>query len=209
MKTEWAIRVRQSTECNQRRDATFTGMGGEFTTRGSSQTLAQAQANVARSAVIVDGVYGYCARRLGSREIAEDATSLVFSRALAAIGRFQPRSTVRSWLFTIAHNVITDQYRNAAKSQELPLDETWDTTDDDPTPEDIAILKENQDMVHHLLTFLSPDQRRVVELRLADLTGPEIQEVLGKTRSWVNTTQFRAVQRMRTVLDEQEGDPHV
>lgn len=157
----------------------------------------------------VDGVFGYCVRRLSSREIAEDATSLVFSRALAAIGRFQPRSTVRSWLFTIAHNIITDQYRNAGKSQELPLDETWDTTDDDPTPEDIAILKENQDMVQRLLTFLTPDQRRVVELRLADLTGPEIQQVLGKSRPWVNTTQFRAVQRMRAVLDEMERGPHV
>jgi RNA polymerase sigma-70 factor (ECF subfamily) len=156
----------------------------------------------------VDGIYGYCARRLGSREIAEDATSLVFSRALAAIGRFQPRSTVRSWLFTIAHNIITDQYRNAAKSQELPLDETWDTIDDEPTPEDTAILKENQDMVRQLLTFLSPDQRRVVELRLADLTGSEIQQVLGKTRSWVNTTQFRAVQRMRAALDEMGGESH-
>jgi RNA polymerase sigma-70 factor (ECF subfamily) len=157
----------------------------------------------------VDGVYGYCARRLGSREIAEDATSLIFSRALAAIGRFQPKSTVRSWLFTIAHNVITDQYRNSAKTQEFPLDESWDAIDHDPTPEDIAILKEHRDMVHQLLNFLTPDQRRVVELRLADLTGPEIQEVLGKSRPWVNTTQFRAVQRMRTALDELEGGSHV
>ena len=116
---------------------------------------------------------------------------------------------VRSWLFTIAHNTITDQYRNAAKSQELPLDETWDTIDDEPTPEDTVIFKENQDMVRQLLTFLSPDQRRVVELRLADLTGPEIQQVLGKTRSWVNTTQFRAVQRMRAALDEMGGGSHV
>ena len=157
----------------------------------------------------IDGIYGYCARRLGSREVAEDATSLVFSRALAAISRFQPKSTLRSWLFTIAHNVISDQYRNAAKTQEQALDDTWDIADDEPSPEAIIILKENQDMLQHLLSQLTPDQHRVVELRLADLSGPEIQEVLGKTRSWVNTTQFRAVQRMRSALDAMEGGPHV
>lgn len=157
----------------------------------------------------IDGVYGYCYRRLGNREIAEDATSLIFSRALAAIARFQPKSTLRSWIFTIAHNVITDQYRFAAKAIVQPLDATWDIANDEPSPEDTAILEENQEMLWHLLTFLSEDQVRVVELRLADLTGSEIQKVLGKTRSWVNTTQFRAVQRMRSALSEMQGGAHV
>lgn len=156
----------------------------------------------------IDGVYGYCYRRLGNREIAEDATSLIFSRALAAIPRFQPKSTLRSWIFTIAHNVITDQYRSAAKVSVQPLDATWDIANDEPSPEDSAILKENQEMLQQLLTYLTEDQLRVVELRLADLTGPEIQTVLGRTRSWVNTTQFRAVQRMRTALSEMQGGSH-
>jgi DNA-directed RNA polymerase specialized sigma24 family protein len=39
-----------------------------------------------------------------------------------------------------------------------------------------------------------------VELRLAGLTGPEIREALGRSRSWVDTTQFRAIQRLRKVL---------
>ena len=157
----------------------------------------------------VDGVYGYCYRRLGNRETAEDATSLIFSRALAAISRFQPKSTIRSWIFTIAHNVITDQYRIAGKAQLESLDATWDIADREPSPEDIAILKENQDMLQQLMNYLTVDQRRVIELRLSDLTGPEIQDVLGKTRSWVNTTQFRAIQRMRSVLDEMKEGLHV
>jgi RNA polymerase sigma factor (sigma-70 family) len=157
----------------------------------------------------VDIVYGYCFRRLSSKELAEDATSQIFSRALGAIGRFQPKSTLRSWLFTIAHNVITDQYRSAAKMQEQAIDDSWDIADTGPSPEDAVLFSETQDTLRQLMTSLTPDQRRVVELRLADLTGPEIQDVLGKTRSWVNTTQFRAVQRMRSALDEMKGGQHV
>ena len=55
-------------------------------------------------------VYRYCYRRLGSREAAEDATSLVFERALRALPTFRGAS-FRAWLFTIAHNAVTDAYR--------------------------------------------------------------------------------------------------
>lgn len=157
----------------------------------------------------VDGIYGYCFRLLGTREAAEDATSQVFSRALTAISRFQPKSTVRSWLFTIAHNITTDRFRSGGKVQEQTIEDHWDIADDRSTVDEVIISEETRDMVRQLLTHLSTDQRRVIELRLADLTGPEIQIVLGKTRSWVNTTQFRAIQRLRSVLDATGGDPHV
>jgi RNA polymerase sigma-70 factor (ECF subfamily) len=157
----------------------------------------------------VDGVYGYCFRRLGSREYAEDATSLVFSRALAAIDRFTPTASLRSWIFTIAHNVIMDQYRRARRQPEFAIDETWDAPDSDPSPEDIAILRENVELLDRLMMVLSEDQRQVVELRLSGLTGPEIQVVLDRGRSWVNTTQFRAVSRMRQALDEMKGGSDV
>jgi hypothetical protein len=44
-------------------------------------------------------VYRYCYRRLGTSAAAEDATSEVFVKALAALPRFRAGS-FRSWLFT-------------------------------------------------------------------------------------------------------------
>jgi hypothetical protein len=46
--------------------------------------------------------YRYCYGRLGDREEAEDATSVFFARALAALST-QRGASFRSWLFTIAH----------------------------------------------------------------------------------------------------------
>ena len=51
----------------------------------------------------LDPIYAYCHRRLGTRELAEDATSQVFVQALAALPRFRAHS-FRAWLYTIAHN---------------------------------------------------------------------------------------------------------
>src|SRR3954447_12702789 len=57
-----------------------------------------------------DPIYRYCFHRLGTRQAAEDATSLVFEKAIAKLPSFRQQS-FRSWLFSIAHNVIVDNYR--------------------------------------------------------------------------------------------------
>ena len=47
-------------------------------------------------------VYKYCFRRLPTTEDAEDATSLIFAKALATLSHQREARAVRSWLFTIA-----------------------------------------------------------------------------------------------------------
>lgn len=50
----------------------------------------------------LNDVYRYCHFRLGSREAAEDVTSLTFLKAMNSLGQFRGGS-FRAWLFTIAH----------------------------------------------------------------------------------------------------------
>ena len=47
-------------------------------------------------------------------------------------------------------------------------------------PEDAALIAESAETVQTMIDQLTPDQRRVVALRLAGLTGPEIAVVLGR-----------------------------
>ena len=142
-------------------------------------------------------IYLYCYRRLSSRELAEDATSQVFTKALAAMPRYRG-DAFRPWLFTIAHHVVADGYRRRRPT--APLDDAWDLADDGETPEDLAINADGERNVHRLLAFLTPDQRDVVELRLNGLTGVEIAAVLGKRPATVRATQFRAYQRLRELI---------
>src|SRR4051812_31006114 len=64
-------------------------------------------------------IYGYCVHRLGSREAAEDATSLIFAKALNALPS-QRGSSFRGWLFGIAHHVVADAIQQ--KRAHLPLE---------------------------------------------------------------------------------------
>jgi RNA polymerase sigma-70 factor (ECF subfamily) len=147
----------------------------------------------------VDAIHRHCHWRLGNREAAEDATSQVFTQALAALPRFDgQRGTFRSWLFTIAHNVIIDQLRKSRPSD--LFDSALDIPDSALSPEERAIAAEREQSLQTALASLTPRERQVVELRLAGLTGSEIGEVLGCRVSAVGAAQYRAITRLRTLM---------
>lgn len=65
------------------------------------------------------------------------------------------------------------------------------------TPEEEALAAEH---CQALLALLPDDQRSVVELRLAGLTGAEIANVLGRSVGAIKALQFRAIARLRLDL---------
>jgi RNA polymerase sigma-70 factor, ECF subfamily len=150
-----------------------------------------------------DPVYRYCYHRLGSWEAAEDATSVVFTNVLAALPRYRPGTrsgSFRSWLFAIAHNVVANQLRADRYRRVRPLDEAVAVVDVAPTPEASALAAETSRTVRAVLAELTPDQRQVVELRLAGLTDAEIARVLGRKAGTIRMAQYRAALRIRALL---------
>jgi RNA polymerase sigma-70 factor (ECF subfamily) len=152
-------------------------------------------------------IYRYCYRRLGSREYAEDATSIVFEKALAALHTHRGGS-FRGWLFTIAHNVSVTVGK---ERRHVPLVAVETVVDAAPSPEDLALAADDHRSLHALMDALSVDQRRVVELRLSGLTGAEIAQVLGKSVASIKMLQLRAMARLRRSLkaETDEQTPRV
>jgi RNA polymerase sigma-70 factor (ECF subfamily) len=144
-----------------------------------------------------DAVYRYCYRRLGDSEAAADATSQVFTRALAALPRYHEGS-FRGWLFAIAHNTVVDDWR--ASRPALRLEESLGHGDPTPGPEEMALRAAASQEVRALLGQLPRDQRHVVELRLAGLTNQEIAESLGRSVAATKMLQLRAITRLRSLL---------
>ena len=148
-----------------------------------------------------DSVYWYCFGRLRTEVAAEDATSQVFAKALAALPRYREHESAtafRAWLFRIAHNVVIDEVR--ARRPYEPLTAARDIPDPVHTPEAAVLREETHQDLWNLVATLPPNQRQIVELRLAGLTGAEIATVLGRTRGAVDTAQSRAVAHLRMVL---------
>lgn len=145
----------------------------------------------------IDAVFGYCVLRLGRREAAEDAASVIFSRALAGLPRYRGPS-FRAWLFGIAHHVVIDVYRDTRA--DLSLDAAQDLGDPAASPEEAAIASEAARALTAALAHLTPDQRQVIELRLAGLTGAEIGAALGRSQGAIAVAQHRAMRRLKHLL---------
>lgn len=147
-----------------------------------------------------DRVHAYCLRRLPDRETAADATGQIFLKAMSAIPAFRPAQTrsFRTWLFAIAHNACIDALRRYRPH--AGLDAAGEIAAADPGPEARALAADERRSVAALIARLTPDQRRVVELRLTGLTGQEVADALGLSLTAVKAAQYRAYARLRRIL---------
>jgi RNA polymerase sigma factor (sigma-70 family) len=81
----------------------------------------------------------------------------------------------------------------------LALEPGWAPASDDP--EELAIERLESSRVVAAMRELSPDQREVLLLRMADgLTAPEVAEILGKTTGAVKALQHRGLANLARVL---------
>ena len=146
---------------------------------------------------------GFIAARVTDVEQAADLTSQVFTKAFAALPRYQAGS-FRGWLYAIARNAITDAWRRQRPTAPLERAELVPAIEDGPEAQ--AIQAEAAQRLHAALAELSPDQRRIVRLRLQGLTGPEIASRLGMHPDAVKSAQYRAFGRLRIVLHDLAPD---
>ena len=145
-------------------------------------------------------IYRYCYRCLGSREDAEDATSQVFTQALAHLDRLRD-DNVRPWLYRIAHNVVIDMTRKRRPVKSID--------DDRNEPAGVTGIeaeldqRELQVLLEAALSSLSERDRQLVFLRFAGLSGAEIALVLNCSHGAVRVAHHRALDRLRVILIEQ------
>jgi len=146
-------------------------------------------------------VYGFLAYRLGRRHDAEDLTQVVFERAFAAWGRFDPaRASALTWLLAIARNALIDHWRADRSAAQEPLDPEAAQGPVAPGPESDLGLDADLETAIALLT---DRERELLALRFgADLTGAQIAALTGDSLSAVQQALSRALRRMRAHLEE-------
>lgn len=146
----------------------------------------------------------HCYRMLGSQLDAEDVVQETLLRAWNAIARFEPRASIRTWLYRIATNACLDEIERRPKrpvpvqpfASELLAQAASPTYD----PAARYALREGLELALVAAIQLLPGRQRAV-LILRDVlgwTGPEVAELLESTVASVNS----ALQRARATIDE-------
>jgi RNA polymerase sigma-70 factor (ECF subfamily) len=144
-------------------------------------------------------VYAFVMRRVRDRDVAEDLTSEVFHKALAHLPGFDWRGVpFAAWLIRIATNLVNDHWKRTARE----VVEQPPERDSGTNPEQI----EDTARLFGMVRKLSPDQRRVVEMRFAE--GKSIREIaqdMGRTEGAIKQLQFRGLENLRMQLSEKHG----
>ncbi len=132
-------------------------------------------------------MYRFFARQLRAED-AQEAHQDTWLRVIRARERYRPTSAFRSYLFTIAHNVLTDLWRRQARRPtDAPLDPDELAGRGDPQGE--SERAELIDIFFTLLAQLPDAQREAFVLREeAGLSNEQIAEI---TKVGVETVRSR------------------
>ncbi|MBJ8344404.1 sigma-70 family RNA polymerase sigma factor [Antrihabitans sp. YC2-6] len=112
-------------------------------------------------------------RRINDPFRADDIVSEILIRIHESVGNLDDRERLAAWVFRIARNAITDEYRRVARVREqldaAPGDRQPDHTDASWDSEPDAVMTELAGCLRPLLEQLPPTYRRA--LQLTDLDG--------------------------------------
>lgn len=147
-----------------------------------------------------DKIAHYIFVKLGNREQAEDLSSEVFLKALKSLDSYKERGiAMKAWLFRIAHNLVVDHFRKAAKYKTVPMDMVQLATEEDP----LTMAEKNIEFekVTRAMKQLTQEQREVLELRFfGGLTSKETGLILKKSDGAVREMQHAAIEKLRKLL---------
>lgn len=155
-------------------------------------------------------VFGFVRRMVSNPDEAADVTQETFIRAFQNFSRFDARSSVRTWLFRIAHNLCIDRARKADRvPTSLSLvgtddsEETIDVADDRWQPDQMLLNDELMTVVEAGIAGMSEKLRSVLLLHdKEDMAYEEIAETLGVPIGTVKSRLFLARAHLQNVLSE-------
>ena len=170
-------------------------------------------------------LHAHCYRMLGSVHDAEDALQEASLRAWRGLARFEGRSSLRSWLYTICTNTCLNQiakrpkrvlpvdYGPAADPHQVPGEPITESVWLEPYPDEVMGIEdglaspdatiEQRESVElafvAALQHLPPNQRAVLIMReVLGFSAKEVADALDTSVASVNS----ALQRARAAIDE-------
>ncbi|MEM7074103.1 MAG: sigma-70 family RNA polymerase sigma factor [Pseudomonadota bacterium] len=150
-------------------------------------------------------VFRFIASKMNDFSEAGDIHHDVFMEIWRSAGRFEGKSTVKTWVFGIAYRKTMDYFRKHARID--LTDELDEQVDESPNPEMCLAASENAAHLHFCLDTLKPQHRSAVELAFfEDMTYGEIAEIADVPEGTIKTRIFHAKKLLLHCLSDRMAE---
>jgi RNA polymerase sigma-70 factor (ECF subfamily) len=146
-------------------------------------------------------VYRWLLRFVSNETLAEDLLSEVFLGVWRQAARFECRSSVSTWLLSIARHKALSARRHRTEAE---LDEKIEATVADPADDpEVALQKKNRDaLLRRALTRLSPEHRQVIDLvYYHEKSIDEVAQIIDVPPATVKTRMFYARKKLAELVN--------
>ncbi|KOS68867.1 RNA polymerase subunit sigma-24 [Lysinibacillus contaminans] len=131
---------------------------------------------------------------------AEDLTQETFMKAYRNKQSFSRQSSIKTWLFSIAHNTTIDYLRKKHPLQHF-LGLTTKEIDHQALPEQVVALSIQNEELYQAVQKLKHTYRQVILLRkIKEFSTQETAEILNWSESKVKMTLKRALSDLKSEL---------
>ena len=113
-------------------------------------------------------VYNYVRYRVRDPQLTDDLTAQIFERVLLKLPGYQPqKAPFGAWLFTIAHNIISDHFRTQKRWRWLSFDSLFNHATPDQPPEAAAASNDQKHKLLSAVSQLGERERDILALKFA------------------------------------------
>lgn len=151
-------------------------------------------------------VFRFLVRMVRSEAIAEELTNEVFLEVWRHASSYEGRSTVATWMLSIARNRAASLMRKR-RDEALDDEQAAAVPDDADDPEVAAQKGDKAAAIRRCMARLSADHREIVDLvYYHEMSVSEVAEVTGIPEATVKTRMFYARKKLSELLIDASVD---
>lgn len=147
-------------------------------------------------------VYAFFYVKTSNREVAEDLTQDVFFQAMKGISSFKAKSSLQTWIFSIARNLLYKYYRSNKYKRSLRDRLEKEDRPYSQSAEKITLIQEEARELLDKIEALNDLQREIVILRIyGELSFKEIGELIQKSENYARVTFHRMKLKLQKEME--------
>ncbi|GGA49765.1 MULTISPECIES: RNA polymerase sigma factor [Bacillaceae] len=148
-------------------------------------------------------IYTFFYAKTGNQATAQDLCHDTFYEACKNIASFNGHSTLSTWVFSIANNLLKKYYRKNKYQQSLMQKLASLPDNETHSLEEMAEINEETKILLHHISKLDDASREIILLRIyGELSFAEIGILIGKSENYTRVTFHRLKLKIQKLMEE-------